>query len=356
MAGGIGSRFWPWSTTRRPKQFLDVLGTGKTLIQQTYDRVNRLCPAENILVITNQLYEDTIAQQLPDLPEENILCEPCRRNTAPCIAYGAFKIKKANPDANILVAPSDHIILKEDLFLTIVEEGFQYAAENKALLTIGIEPHKPETGYGYIQSQGDILKQQANKWQLSKVSQFREKPDLATAKEFLADGNFYWNAGIFIWSVDSILEALKKHTPELYQQFNQQDQSFNTKEEHGAIDDIYGCCENVSIDYAIMEKADNVYVISTDIGWSDLGNWSALHEISETDKYGNATSDKKVLFYNASKNLVKSAPEKVTVIDGLEDFIVVDDDNALLICKKENEQDIKKFVQDVKNKFGEGYI
>lgn len=356
MAGGIGSRFWPWSTTQRPKQFLDVLGTGKTLIQQTFERINRICPAENILVITNQLYDETIAHQLPDLPKENILCEPCRRNTAPCIAYGAFKIKQINPAANILVAPSDHIILKEDLFLSVVEEGFQYAAENKALLTIGIQPHKPETGYGYIQSHGKVIKQQENVWQLSKVSQFREKPDLATAKEFVASGNFYWNAGIFIWSVEAILEAFKKYTPELYQQFAEQDDSFNSKDENKAIDNIYSCCENISIDYAVMEKAENVFVISTDIGWSDLGNWSALHEISETDNQGNASSGKKVLFFNSSQTLVKSAPEKVTVIDGLDGYIVVDDDKALLICKKENEQDIKKFVQEVKDKFGENYI
>lgn len=355
MAGGIGSRFWPWSTTQRPKQFLDVLGTGKTLIQQTYERINRLCPAENILIITNQLYEDTIAEQLPDLPKDNILCEPSRRNTAPCIAYGAFKIKKINPSANILVAPSDHIILKEDLFMQVVEEGFKYATDNQALLTIGIRPHKPETGYGYIQSQGDVLKQE-NEWQLSKVSQFREKPDLETAREFVASGNFYWNAGIFIWSVNSILEAFAKHTPELYQQFEEQDEAFNSAKENAAIDTIYSVCENISIDYAVMEKAENVFVISTDIGWSDLGNWSALHEISETDAKGNAASEKKVLFYNSSHTLVKSTPEKVTVVDGLDGYIVVDDEKALLICKKENEQDIKKFVQEVNDKYGEDYI
>ncbi len=356
MAGGIGSRFWPWSTTQRPKQFLDVLGTGKTLIQQTYERINRLCPAENILVITNQMYDETIAQQLPELPQANILCEPCRRNTAPCVAFGAFKIKKLNPDANILVAPSDHIILKEDLFLQVVKKGFEYAANNQALLTIGIQPHKPETGYGYIQSKGEAIEQQNGQWQLSKVSQFREKPDLETAKEFLASGNFYWNAGIFIWSVDAILEAFKKYTPELYQQFDEQDQSFNSEDENKAIDKIYNCCENISIDYAVMEKADNVFVISTDIGWSDLGNWSALHEISETDEFGNTASTQKSLFYHSKQNLIKTSSEKVVVVDGLENYIVVDDEKALLICKKENEQDIKKFVQDVKDKFGEEYI
>ena len=356
MAGGIGSRFWPWSTTKRPKQFLDVLGTGKTLIQQTYERINRICPAENILVITNQLYENTIAEQIPQIPKDNILSEPSRRNTAPCIAFGAFKIQKINPEANILVAPSDHIILKEDLFVSIVEKGFEFTTNNDALLTIGIKPHKPETGYGYIQSSGKILEDKPDQWQLAKVSQFREKPNLDTAKKFVAGGNFYWNAGIFIWSAKAILAAFEKYTPELFRQFAEHDQSFNSQEEEYAIEKIYSSCENISIDYAVMEKAENVFVISTDIGWSDLGNWSALHEISKTDEAGNAATGDQVIIHNAKNTLVKTTAGKVTVVDGLEGFIVVDDDKALLICKKENEQNIKQFVNEVKEKFGEDYV
>jgi len=356
MAGGIGSRFWPWSTTQRPKQFLDVLGTGKTLIQQTYERINRICPTENILIITNQLYEETIAEQLPQIPRDNILSEPSRRNTAPCIAFGAFKIQKINPEANILVAPADHIILKEDLFVTIVEKGFEFTANNEALLTIGIEPHKPETGYGYIQSSEEILEEKPDQWQMGKVTQFREKPDLDTAKEFVASGNFYWNAGIFIWSAKAILTAFEKYTPKLHRQFAEHDQSFNSSKEGQAIEEIYSRCDNISIDYAVMEKADNVFVISTDIGWSDLGNWSALHEISKTDEAGNAANGDQIIIHNSKNTLVKANIGKVTVVDGLEGYIVVDDEKALLICKKENEQNIKQFVNEVKEKFGEDYV
>lgn len=356
MAGGVGSRFWPWSKTERPKQFLDVLGTGKTLMQQTFERVNRICPTENIFTITNKLYEHTIAEQIPQLPKGNIVSEPARRNTAPCIAYGAFKIIKDNPDANILVAPSDHVILKEDLFQEVVEAGFDYAIKNDALLTIGIKPHKPETGYGYIKSDGQILKEAAEKWQLSTVLEFTEKPKPETAMAFLADGSYFWNAGIFIWSVKAIMKAFQKHMPKLYGQFDEFKPAFNTEKEHAAIEQIFSVCDNISIDYGVMEKADNVYVIATDIGWSDLGSWSAVHILSHADDAGNATYGEKTLFYDTKDCLVKTTNGKVAVIEGLENYIVVEDEKAILVCRKDHEQRIKQFVTDVKDKFGGEYV
>ena len=339
-----------------PKQFLDVLNTGKTLIQQTYERINRICPKENILIITNQLYSDIIAQQLPDLPEENILSEPKGRNTAPCIAYGAFKIKKKDPEACIIVAPSDHVILKDDLYTTVVHEGFSYAAENDVLITIGIKPHKPETGYGYIHSVGDTIAGKEGNWHLSSVSRFTEKPDVDTARKFLESGDYFWNAGIFIWSADSIISALQSHLPGLYKQFDQFEDSFNTDEEPEAISSIYDVCDNISIDNGVMEKAKNVKVISTDIGWSDLGSWSSIQELSDQDEAGNTTFSANHLFYDSENCILKTRDGKVAVIEGLKDYIIVDEENALMICRKENEQRIKQFVKDVGNKFGEEYV
>ena len=356
MAGGVGSRFWPWSRTAQPKQFLDVLGTGKTLIQQTFERITQICPSENILIITNKKYADTIAKQIPQMPGENIISEPKGKNTAPCIAYGAFKIKKQNPDANILVAPSDHIILKEDLFARVVQEGFNYVSQNNVLLTIGIKPHKPETGYGYIQSDAKVIKEDSGKWQLSSVDAFREKPDLETAKSFLASGDYFWNAGIFIWSVDSILASMKQHLPEMYGQFETYEPDFNTGAERKAIETIFDQCQSISIDYGVMEKAKNVVVISTDIGWSDLGSWSALHELSDTDSQNNTSNSNQTLFYNSNNCIVRALDNKVAVIEGLDDYIVVEEEQALLICRKQNEQMIKQFVKDVGDKFGKKYV
>jgi len=260
MAGGIGSRFWPWSTADRPKQFLDVLNTGKTLIQQTFERIKQICPTENILIVTNARYAPMIAQQIPELPEENILKEPKGRNTAPCIALGAFKILKKNPDANILVAPSDHIILKEELFAKIVQFGFDHAAKHNTLITIGIKPHKPETGYGYIQSDSNIIDKKIGEYTLTNVTAFKEKPNLETARKFLADGNYVWNAGIFIWSAQSIVEALQKHLPTMHNLFNSFHNEFNTNAETAAIEQIFDQCESISIDYGVLEKAKNVQV------------------------------------------------------------------------------------------------
>lgn len=356
MAGGIGSRFWPLSRTSRPKQFLDVLGTGKTLLQQTYERINRLCLKENILILSNRLYENIIREQIRDIPPENILCEPQRKNTAPCITYGAFKIRKREAKANILVAPSDHLILKEDVFTEIVMEGFRFVSQHDALLTIGIKPHRPETGYGYIRSAGDRLREEPGKWTLTKVRQFTEKPDLATARNYLESGDYFWNAGIFMWSADSILGALQKYLPELHRQFQKYEGTFDTPDEKKAVEDIFRTCENISVDYGVMEKAGNVYVISTDIGWSDLGSWSALHEMSHTDPAGNATNSNKTLFYDTGNCLVRLPGNKVAVIQGLDNYVVVEDENALLICKKQEEQRIRQFVEDVGTRFGKQYV
>ncbi|MGC9472125.1 MAG: mannose-1-phosphate guanylyltransferase [Bacteroidales bacterium] len=356
MAGGIGSRFWPLSRTSHPKQFLDVLGTGKTLLQQTCERIKRVCTKENILILTNRLYENTIREQIRDVPPENILCEPQRKNTAPCIAYGAFKIKKRDAKANILVAPSDHVILKEDLFMEIVREGFNFVSRNDALLTIGIKPHRPETGYGYIRSAEKPLEEEPGKWTLAKVRQFTEKPDLATAMAYLESGDYFWNAGIFIWSVDSILAALQKYMPGLHGQFLKYQETFDTPDEKKAVEDIFETCENISVDYGVMEKAGNVYVMSADIGWSDLGSWSALHEMSHTDPAGNTTNSNKTLFYDTGNCLVRVPGNKVAVIQGLDNYVVVEDENALLICKKQEEQRIRQFVEDVETRFGKQYV
>lgn len=356
MAGGIGSRFWPWSTTEKPKQFLDIFGTGKTLLEQTFERLLPLCPAENILIVTNELYRKAIENLLPSLPPKNILCEPDRRNTAPCIAYGAFRIKKSNPNARILVAPSDHIILKEEKFLRTVEKGFEFAENNNSLLTLGIEPHKPETGYGYIQADKNSSIQKNDDYELMRVKKFAEKPNLEKAKEFLSSGDFYWNAGIFVWSLKSILKAFEQHLPKVYALFKGHEGDFDTEKEDETIKQIYSKSENISIDYGVMEKAKNVYVMATDIGWSDVGTWSALHELSEKDEQENVADTTKTIFNETGNCIIKLPKDKIAVIDGLEDYIIVDEEKALLVCRKSNEQKIRDFVNKVKESFGRDYI
>ena len=356
MAGGVGSRFWPLSTTNRPKQFLDILGTGKTLIEQTYERVNRLCPAENVFVVTNELYKDKTTALLQEIPRENILYEPARRNTAPCIAYAAYRIRKLNPEANLLVTPADHVILKEDKFVRVVQRGLDFTAENDALLTLGIKPFKAETGYGYIQA--DINQQiEDNKdWKLNKVKKFTEKPDLELANVFVESGDYYWNAGIFIWSLPAIIRSFEHNMPALDHLFKQHDTSIGTSKERQAIEKIYDQAESISIDYGVMEKASNVFVLSTDIGWSDVGTWSALQELSELDENGNNVNKHNTILNQTRKSIIKIHEGKIAVIDGLEDFIVVDDEKSLLICRKSNEQTIKQFVGIVKDRFGEDFI
>jgi mannose-1-phosphate guanylyltransferase len=353
MAGGVGSRFWPMSRSETPKQFLDILGTGETLIQQTFRRFRKICPEDNIFVVTSADHKKLVINQL-GIREDRVLAEPLRRNTAPCIAYGTFRIKSENPDAIIAVTPSDHLIEKEEKFLEILETAFRFAGENKALLTLGIKPDKPETGYGYIQAN---QKKPVDGYEgLLKVKTFTEKPDIELARVFLQSGDFYWNSGIFIWSIDSIMSALEKYLPDLYSAFEDGSKLIGTKKEAAFIAGTYTSCKNISIDYGLMEKADNVYVLCTDIGWSDLGTWSSLYEHSKTDKDGNSVLNGEFFSYNNSGNIVNIAPGKIAVVQGLKDYIIVNEDDILLIVSKDQEQNIKYFLEDVRKKTGDKYL
>jgi len=355
MAGGVGSRFWPLSRTARPKQFLDVLGIGKTLIQLTFERFEKVVPAENILVVTNSDYKDVVLEQLPKISEQQVLLEPHRRNTAPCIAYANYKIKENNPDANIVVAPSDHLILKESEFLQVVEKGLAFVAENKALLTLGIKPSRPETGYGYIQVNGGNGPIKVNE-SLREVKTFTEKPDLELAKVFYESGDFYWNSGIFFWSLSSIMSAFEAYLPEVDGVFKEGVGKYHTESEMEFINQAYPNCRNISIDYGIMEKADNVFVLCSDFGWSDLGTWGSLFEKLSKDEAGNSVLGENVLAYNLKNCLVNVPKDKLVVLQGLEDFIVVESEGVLLVCKQDEEQRIKQFVNDVKIRMGDDYI
>jgi mannose-1-phosphate guanylyltransferase len=347
MAGGVGSRFWPMSRAARPKQFLDILGTGSTLLEMTYERLNKIIPRENILVVTNRDYGDLVKEQLPGLPEENILLEPLRRNTAPCIAYASYKIQQRNPDARMVVAPSDHLILQEDRFLKVIQEGLRFVGEEDSLLTIGIPPSRPETGYGYIQANG--AGKAGNKYRdLKKVKTFTEKPDLKLAKIFYESGEFFWNSGIFFWSVKSILDAFGLHLPEIFSLFSEGEGKYDTDEELSFIDYAYSECKNISIDYGVMEKAENVCVIISDFGWSDLGTWGSLHEQLNKDSEGNVLVGKDIMTYDVNGCLVNVPDDKLVVLQGLEDFIVVETRDVLLICRMEDEQKIRNIVNDVR--------
>ena len=355
MAGGVGSRFWPLSRTKKPKQFLDILGTGKTLLQQTVDRFKKIIPIENILIVTNQDYKSVILEQIPGLKEEQVLLEPMRRNTAPCIAYANYKIQQKTKNANIVVAPSDHLILKENDFLDVISSGLEFVSENENLLTLGIHPNRPETGYGYIQITGDIKTIVVNK-SIRKVKTFTEKPDIKMAKLFLDSGDFYWNSGIFLWSLNSIMKSFKSHLPEITNLFNSGIGLYNTDKEPEFISKTYPECKNISIDYGIMEKADNVHVLCADFGWSDLGTWGSLYDMSEKDEDNNFITGENVFAYE-SKNCLINVPEnKLAVLHGLDDYIVVEADNILLICKKKDEQKIKQFVNDVRLEKGDNFI
>jgi len=352
MAGGVGSRFWPLSRQARPKQFLDILGTGETLLQQTFRRFLTVCRKENIYVVTSQEHKDLVARQV-DIKKSNILAEPLRRNTAPCLAYGTFRILKENPDAVITVTPADHLIIKEDKFTEVINRCFDFAAENDALLTLGIEPHRPETGYGYIQA--DRKKASTGVANLHKVKTFTEKPNIDLARVFLQSGDFFWNSGIFIWNIKSILNAFEKHLPEMYSTFDEGRDLFGTEEEEKFISTTYTVCRNISIDYGIMEKAENVYVMCTDIGWSDLGTWGSLYEHSVSDSKGNAKVSGEVFTYDSRGNIFNIASGRIAVVQGLTDYIVVDSGDVLLIVKKEEEQNIRNYLEDVKNATGEKY-
>jgi len=355
MAGGIGSRFWPLSKTERPKQFLDILGMGRTLLQQTYDRFIQLMPAEQIFIVSNLEYKELIIEQLPDLPVDNILLEPLRRNTAPCIDYANFRIHQKNPDANIVVAPSDHLIVKEAEFLQYVQEGLNFVDQNNALLTMGIVPSRPETGYGYIQSLQEKVKDYESTG-LRKVKTFTEKPDLELAKVFMDSGDFYWNAGIFFWSLTSIMEAFDKHLPEIHSLFLEGEGQYGTASEAQFIEKTYSSCRNVSIDYGVMEKAENVYVLISDFGWSDLGTWGSLYEQLDKDDRKNTVTGKNVFMYDSSGNIVNVQDDKLVVLHGLDDYIVVQNDNIILVCRLEEEQKIKQFVNEIKAELGDDML
>jgi mannose-1-phosphate guanylyltransferase len=354
MAGGIGSRFWPMSRTSHPKQFLDILGTGHTLLQQTYDRLARIVPKENIFVVTNESYEDLVQQQLPGLKRSSILLEPSRKNTAPCIAYASYKIHHLDPEANIVVTPSDHLIIKEDTFIKAIKSCFTKTKSEDCLLTIGLRPTRPDTGYGYIQYREPDQKEKDKR--IKKVKTFTEKPDLEMAKFFLQSGDFLWNSGIFIFSAQSILTAFEKHVPDMAALFRNCSKSFGTPKEKESITQAYSGCKNISIDYAIMEKADNVYVRSSIIGWSDLGTWGSLFEQIKKDSDGNAVVGKNVMLYQSKNCIVNVSNDKLVVMEGLEDYIVVESDNIILICKKQDEQQIRNFVNDVKMSKGDKFI
>ena len=353
MAGGVGSRFWPISRSAKPKQFLDILGTGKTLLEQTFERFRKIIPVDQILVVTNRDYGPLVREQLPEIPEENILLEPLRRNTAPCIAYASYKIFKKNPNAKMIVAPSDHLILYEDKFLKIVQQGLEFVEQEKALLTLGIPPSRPETGYGYIQVDG---KKKGAAKNLHAVKTFTEKPDLKLAKVFLESGEFFWNAGIFFWSIDTILESFSQHLPEMNAIFAEGSGKYYGDEENEFISEAYSRCKNISIDYGIMEKAENVYAITSDFGWSDLGTWGSLHDHLEKDKEGNAIVGDKLMTYDIKNCLVHVPKDKLVVLQGLENFIVVESDDVLLVCKMEDEQKIKSIVTDVKIQQGDKFV
>jgi mannose-1-phosphate guanylyltransferase len=344
MAGGVGSRFWPVSTADFPKQFHDMLGAGETLIQKTFSRLSKIVPAENILVLTNERYNDIVLSQLPLITQDQVLLEPAMRNTAPCILYATLKIKQQNPNAVMVVAPSDHWIEDEQAFATNLKSCFDFCAQEDALLTLGIQPTFPNTGFGYI----EFDKNDDNS--IKKVNQFREKPNYETAKQFLASGNFLWNGGIFIWSVQSIFSAFEKFQPQMIALFEKGLPYFNTPSEKQFINENYASSENISIDYAVMEKASNVFVLPATFDWNDLGTWGSLHEKLDKDTQNNAVVNATVLLENASNNIIRSDANKIIVVDGLNDYIIVDNKDVLLIYPKSKEQDIKQVVAKLQNK------
>ncbi|MFN8416585.1 MAG: mannose-1-phosphate guanylyltransferase [Cytophagaceae bacterium] len=343
MAGGIGSRFWPFSRTKFPKQFHDVLGTGTTLIQQTVGRFKNICPNENIFIVTNKNYVDLVKQQLPFLKDEQILAEPVAKNTAPCIAYACYKIAQKNKNANIVVAPSDHIILKEREFEEVVNLALENTANSDILITLGIKPSRPDTGYGYIQYIEDSKKR------VKKVKTFTEKPAYDLAVKFLESGDFVWNAGIFVWNAHSIVESIKQHMPDLHELFKDGAADFWTPKEEAFINKVFSQCKAVSVDYGIMENAENVYVVLADFGWSDLGTWKSLYENSEKQEANNVI-DGNVMVYDSSHCIIKTPKDKLVVVEGLDNYIVAEFDGVLMICRKDNEQRVKDFVADIKAK------
>lgn len=351
MAGGIGSRFWPMSRSAHPKQFLDILNTGRTLIQATYDRFAKFIPSENIFIVTSVQYFDIIQKQLPEISAENILCEPSRKNTAPCVAYISYKLQQLNANASLICAPADHLISDEESFKKTCQEALKFVSHIKALVTLGIKPTHPNTGYGYIQHDTHTVSDN-----VYKVKTFTEKPDKQLAETFIASGDFLWNAGIFVWQVKNIIRAFEKHLPEIHELFENEKSSFGTKKEKQAVEKIYPQCVNISIDYGIMEKADNVYVIPSSFGWSDLGTWDSAWQTMEKDYLGNAVAGNNVIVIDATKNMVHADNKKLVLLQGLDDFIVVDTKDVLLICKKDKEQQIKEYVAEIKRNKGDKFL
>ena len=351
MCGGIGSRFWPYSRTDNPKQFLDFLGTGRSLLQMSYDRVLPIVPRENIIVITNSQYIPRIREQLPELEERQILAEPCRRNTAPAIAWAAYHIAALDPQASIMVAPSDHLIMREAEFEKSILAGFDFVEHNDALLTLGIKPTRPETGYGYIQVGPHVA------GEIFKVKTFTEKPDLEMAQTFLRTGEFFWNSGIFLWRAAVIIKALELNAPDVSRVFEAGEGAYGTDDERAFIAANFPSCMSISIDYAVMERADNVYVETVAFGWSDIGTWGSLYDMSPKNRDGNVTQRCRVLAYNAGGNIFAVKDDyKLVVVDGLRDYIIADTDDVLLICPQSEEQRIRQMVNDVKVTFGDKYL
>ena len=343
MAGGVGSRFWPSSRESLPKQFLDILGVGKSLIRLTYERFTSLVPPERILVVTNKIYKDLVAEHIPEIPTANIITEPSRNNTAPCVAYTALRLEAMNPKATFVIAPSDHVILKEKEFLDKIEQALDYASKQEAIVTLGIQPTRPDTGYGYIESSGGT-------GDLQKVASFREKPDTATAQKYLDAGGYYWNAGIFVWSVKTILNSFQKNAGEILEILSKDKSKYNTAEEQDYIDEVYPLTPSISVDYAILEKATNVSTIPADIGWSDLGTWNALHAYMDKDEQGSVVIGDNTMLVNSGNCIVKSDAKKLVVIKDLKDYIIIDESDVLLVYPKSQEQEIKAMRKSITQK------
>lgn len=344
MAGGVGSRFWPMSTPDTPKQFIDILGCGRTFIQMTYDRFKELCLPENVWVVTSAKYAQVVKQQLPEIPEKNILLEPCRRNTAPCIAYVSWRIKAKDPNANIVVAPSDHIILNTPHFQQVVSSALDFTEQSDSIVTLGMKPNRPETGYGYIQA--DLTYSSPRNKNIFRVDQFKEKPDLETAKRYIKSDKFFWNSGLFIWNVKTIVNAFRVYQPAISRIFESLLPYYGTDKEQELINEAYPLCENISVDYAILEKADEIFVYPADFGWSDVGTWGALHMLSSRDEANNALIGPNINVYESRNCIVHTTTEKKVVIQGLDGYIIAEHEDTLLVCKLSEEQRIKIFAEN----------
>lgn len=344
MAGGIGSRIWPMSTEDMPKQFIDILGVGRSLLQLTFDRFEGVCPKENVWVVTNKRYAKLVKEQLPEIPEEHILQEPCRRNTAPCIAYVSWRIKAQDPQANVVVSPSDHIVLNAAEFRRVVMQCLKFTSETDAIVTLGMTPNRPETGYGYIQA--DLTSSSPRNKEIFRIDNFREKPDLQTAMAYIKQNNYFWNAGIFIWRVSTIVNAFRVYSPAISKVFEGMLSIYGTDKEQAIVDERYPECENISVDYAIMEKAEEIFVCPADFGWSDLGSWSSLLMHTRHDLYGNTLIGDNVQVYDTHNSIIHVAQEQKVVVQGLDGYIVAEKDGVLLVCKMSEEQRIRQFAEE----------